>query len=145
MSVSIDIILEYEIVLIVRHLHCTEKISCFEARFEYKCLIIWTVWHIKRSRRQLCLLLVVVLATCSLKFVEIFAFTLYIVILYKFFNIDQVSGNLAHWLSQVRIVDKHGSLASQMRNIIASKATIRHITVLTHDLHVLLDVICGGS
>ena len=113
-TVSIDVVLKHQVILIVTDFHSAKQIASFEARFEDKRLVVRAIGYVKRSRRQLRLLFHGVLAACGFQLHEFLALALNVVVFDEFLNVDQVSGNLAHRLSQVRIVDEHRSLTSKV-------------------------------
>ena len=72
---------------------------------------------------------------------KIFTLTLNVVLLHELLHIDKIGGKLAHGCRKVRVVLVNESLARQVSDVVSTEATILHVTVLIHHLHVLLDVV----
>ena len=63
----------------------------------------------------------------------------------KLLNIDEVGGDLAHGLGQVRIVYQIECLLSEIADVLRTEATVNDVPIFIHRSHVLLNVVRGCS
>lgn len=94
--IRVDVILEHQIVFIIRELHCDQQITRLEPRLEQKSRIRLRLRNIVLARGSSCVLN---LAFC-LQPSEVFIFALDIMLLHKFLYVDQIGRNLAHRLAE---------------------------------------------
>ena len=104
-TVSVNVVLQDQVVLVVAHFHRCKQVSSFKARFKDQGLVSDAIWAVKRSRRHLCTLFHIGWLG-SLELVKVFGLTLDVVLLHELLNVNQVGGDLAHRLRQVWIVNQ---------------------------------------
>ena len=95
-TICVDIILKYEVILLITNFHCSKQIPSLEPRLKNESFVIRSLRHIVGRRRETCF--TNFLWLCRLKPIEVFRFTLDVMISDQLLNINQISCDLSHRL-----------------------------------------------